>query len=91
MLDMVLAGAIGIERVDRVRFGHRQLERLAVGRAAGRGIDELFDAVFAGLFAMAAVYVVFNEGFENWQAMWTGAVYVLLGSALWRARTAAIA
>ncbi len=40
---------------------------------------------------MAAVYVVFNEGFENWQAMWTGAVYFLLGSALWRARTAAVA
>ena len=40
---------------------------------------------------MAAVYVVLNEGFENWQAMWTGAVYVLLGSALWRARIAAIA
>ena len=45
------------------------------------------EAVFAGLFAMAAVYVVFNEGFENWQAMWTAAMYLLLGSALWRART----
>jgi hypothetical protein len=41
--------------------------------------------------ALAAVYIVFNEGFENWQALWTGAVYVLLGSALWRARTAAMA
>jgi hypothetical protein len=40
---------------------------------------------------LAAVYVVFNEGFENWQAMWTGAVYLLLASALWRARTPATA
>nr|WP_245320463.1 beta-(1-6) glucans synthase [Bradyrhizobium lablabi] len=51
----------------------------------------LSEAVFAGLFALAAVYVVFNEGFENWQAMWTGAVYLLLASALWRARTPATA
>ena len=47
--------------------------------------------MFAGLFALAAVYIIFNEGFDNWQAMWTGAVYFLLGSALWRARTVAVA
>ncbi|WP_246175542.1 beta-(1-6) glucans synthase [Bradyrhizobium paxllaeri] len=55
------------------------------------GERPLSEAVFAGLFALAAVYVVFNEGFENWQAMWTGAVYLLLASALWRARTPATA
>ena len=64
---------------------------LAFLNGSKSGERPLSEAVFAGLFAMAAVYVVLNEGFENWQAMWTGAVYVLLGSALWRARIAAIA
>ena len=64
---------------------------LAFLNGSKSGERPLSEAVFAGLFALAAVYVVFNEGFENWQAMWTAAVYVLLGSALWRARTAAVA
>jgi len=55
------------------------------------GTRPLSEAVFAGLFAAAAVYIIFNEGPDNWQAMWTGAVYFLLGSALWQARTAAVA
>jgi hypothetical protein len=55
------------------------------------GERPLAEAVFAGLLAMSAIYVVLNEGFENWQAMWTGAVYLLLASALWRARTPATA
>ena len=55
-------------------------------KSAGRPLAE---AVFAGLLALSAVYVVFNEGFENWQAMWTGAAYLLLASTLWRARTPA--
>ena len=62
---------------------------LAFLNGAKSGERPLSEAVFAGLFALAAVYVVFNEGFENWQAMWTGAVYLLLASALWRARTPA--
>ena len=60
---------------------------LAFLNGSKSGERPLSEAVFAGLFAMAAVYVVFNEGFENWQAMWTAAMYLLLGSALWRART----
>ena len=47
--------------------------------------------MFAGLFALAAVYIILNEGADNWQAMWTGAVYLLLGSALWQTRTIAMA
>jgi exo-beta-1,3-glucanase (GH17 family) len=54
------------------------------------GTRPLAEAVFTALFALAAVYIVLNEGMENWQAMWTGAVYFLLCSALWRARTAAM-
>ncbi|HEY9455904.1 MAG TPA: glycosyl hydrolase family 17 protein, partial [Bradyrhizobium sp.] len=53
------------------------------------GTRPLAEAVFTALFALAAVYIILNEGIENWQAMWTGAVYFLLCSALWRARTAA--
>ena len=53
------------------------------------GTRPLAEAVFTALFALAAVYIILNEGMENWQAMWTGAVYFLLCSALWRARTAA--
>jgi exo-beta-1,3-glucanase (GH17 family) len=55
------------------------------------GKRPLAEAVFAGLFAVSAIYVVFNEGFENWQALWTGAMYLLLATALWRARTPALA
>ena len=64
---------------------------LAFLNGSKSGERPLAEAVFAGLFALSAVYVVLNEGFENWQALWTGATYVLLGSALWRARTAATA
>jgi len=55
------------------------------------GTRPLSEAVFTGLFALAAVYIILNEGSDNWQAMWTGAVYFLLGSALWQARTVAVA
>lgn len=59
------------------------------GHASGK--RPLAEAVFAGLFALSAVYVALNEGFENWQALWTGAMYLLLATALWRARTPALA
>ncbi|NOJ46148.1 beta-(1-6) glucans synthase [Bradyrhizobium sp. WSM 1744] len=64
---------------------------LAFLNSSKSGKRPLSEAVFAGLFALAAVYVVLNEGFENWQAMWTGATYLLLGSTLWRARMPATA
>jgi hypothetical protein len=52
------------------------------------GTRPLAEAVFAALFVLAAVYIIPNEGADNWQAMWTGAIYFLLASALWQARTA---
>jgi len=55
------------------------------------GTRPLSEALFTGLFALAAIYIILNEGFDNWQAMWTGAAYFLLGSALWQARTVAVA
>jgi exo-beta-1,3-glucanase (GH17 family) len=53
----------------------------------GRPIAE---SVFAGLFAGAALYTVFNEGGDNWQSLWTCAIYFLFAVTLWRARGAQI-
>ena len=50
------------------------------------GARPIAEAVFAGLFAVAALYTGFNEGPDNWQSLWTCAVYFLLGVTLWRAR-----
>ena len=49
------------------------------------------EAVFAGLLAAAALLILVNEGLENWQSLWTSAVYLLLGTTLWPARFAPIA
>jgi len=46
------------------------------------------EAVFAGLLAASAVYIVFNEGSDNWQSLWTCAIYSLLALTLWQARVA---
>jgi glucan 1,3-beta-glucosidase len=50
------------------------------------GVRPIAEAVFAGLLAGAAFYTVFNEGPDNWQSLWTCAVYFLLAVTLWRAR-----
>jgi exo-beta-1,3-glucanase (GH17 family) len=55
-----------------------------------QGIRPIAEAVFAGLLAMAAVYTVINEGRENWQSLWTCAIYLLFAITLWRARAAQI-
>jgi exo-beta-1,3-glucanase (GH17 family) len=41
-------------------------------------------ASFATLLAAAALYIVFNEGFANWQSLWLCAAYGLLSVTLWR-------
>lgn len=55
------------------------------------GKRPLAEAVFAGLFALASLYIVFNEGPRNWQSLWTCAAYLVLGITLWRPRTVAAA
>ena len=50
------------------------------------GVRPIAEAVFAGLLAMSAIYVGFNEGRDNWQSLWTCAIYFLLAITLWRAR-----
>jgi exo-beta-1,3-glucanase (GH17 family) len=51
-----------------------------------QGARPVSEAVFAGLFAIAALYTVFNEGLANWQSLWTCAMYFVLGITLWQAR-----
>jgi glucan 1,3-beta-glucosidase len=40
------------------------------------------------LLVVAALFTGFNEGDQNWQSMWTCAIYLLLALTLWRARAA---
>lgn len=51
------------------------------------GPRALAEALFAGLFVLAALYIGFNEGPHNWQSLWTCAIFGLLGFTLWQART----
>jgi exo-beta-1,3-glucanase (GH17 family) len=37
------------------------------------------ETVFAGVFLFSALYIVFIEGIQNWQALWTSGAYILLG------------
>jgi len=54
------------------------------------GIRPIAEAVFAALLAGAALYTGFNEGSDNWQSLWTCAVYFLFAVTLWQARAAQI-
>jgi glucan 1,3-beta-glucosidase len=54
------------------------------------GSRPIAEAVFAGLLAMSAVFILFNEGKDNWQSLWSCAIYFLFAITLWRARAAQI-
>jgi exo-beta-1,3-glucanase (GH17 family) len=54
------------------------------------GVRPIAESVFAGVLAASALYTIFNEGAENWQSLWTCAVYFLLAVTLWRARAVQI-
>jgi len=53
-----------------------------------KGVRPITEAVFAGILALAALYVGVNEGRENWQSLWTCAIYGLFAITLWQARAA---
>ena len=42
-----------------------------------------------GPLRRAAIYATFNEGFSNWQSLWTSVAYFLLIATLWQARSVA--
>src|SRR6202140_3414320 len=50
------------------------------------GARPIAETVFFGLLAVSVVYIAFNEGAENWQSLWTCAMYFVLAVTLWRAR-----
>jgi len=52
------------------------------------GVRPIAEAAFAGLLALCAAYTLLNEGRENWQSLWTCAIYLLFALTLWRARAA---
>jgi glucan 1,3-beta-glucosidase len=54
------------------------------------GLRPIAESVFAGVLLGAALYIGVNEGSDNWQSMWTCAIYLLLALTLWRARAAQI-
>jgi exo-beta-1,3-glucanase (GH17 family) len=58
---------------------------LGAGRAGPRGGAETIAAV---TLAASAVYIVLNEGFTNWQALWFAAVLVVLAVTIDRLRDA---
>ena len=64
---------------------------LALLNRPNSGARPLAETLFATLFAAATTYVTFNEGFNNWQSLWTSMVYMLLIATLWQARSMAVA
>jgi glucan 1,3-beta-glucosidase len=52
------------------------------------GRRPIAEAVFAGLLLISAIFTGVNEGMENWQSLWTCAIYALFALTLWRARAA---
>jgi len=59
--------------------------------AQTRRTRPIAETVFACLFGATALFTTFNEGFHNWQSLWTAAAYFLLCNTLWQARTVAVA
>ena len=55
-----------------------------------KGTRPLAETVFAAVLAATALYAIFIEGPQNWQALWTSAAYLLLGATLWQARSVAV-
>jgi exo-beta-1,3-glucanase (GH17 family) len=64
---------------------------LALFNRPASGTRPIAETTFAALFAAAAIFAMFNEGFDNWQSLWTCAAYFLLAVTLYRARSAGVA
>jgi exo-beta-1,3-glucanase (GH17 family) len=59
---------------------------LALLNRPKQGCRPIAEAAFAGLLATSMLYIGFNEGPDNWQSLWTCAMYLLLATTLWQAR-----
>jgi hypothetical protein len=60
---------------------------LTLLRHPASGPRPIAETMFASLFAATTIYATFNEGFNNWQSVWTSAAYVMLVATLWQARS----
>src|SRR5438067_1238600 len=63
---------------------------LALMNRPQQGLRPMSETVFAAVFAGAALYTLFNEGAENWQSLWSCALYLTLALTLWQARAVQI-
>ena len=72
-----------VRAADRRRLAVSR-RRGAVPRAAGG--RAMAETVAAGLLALSAVYIVFNESFANWQAVWFCGGLIAFAVMLARAR-----
>lgn len=55
-----------------------------------QGVRPIAEAAFAGVLVVAALFTGINEGSQNWQSLWTCAIYLVLALTLWRARAVQI-
>jgi glucan 1,3-beta-glucosidase len=51
------------------------------------GSRPIAETMFAGLFFFSAGYIVFIEGTQNWQALWTSGAYMLLALTMYGVRS----
>ncbi|MGA8902520.1 beta-(1-6) glucans synthase, partial [Bradyrhizobium sp.] len=51
------------------------------------GVHPIAETTFAALFLFGALYVVFIEGIQNWQALWTSGAYMLLALSMYGVRS----
>jgi glucan 1,3-beta-glucosidase len=56
--------------------------------ARPKGSRSVAETLGAAMLALSACYIVFNEGFANWQSLWVCAVLAVLAFNLARARDA---
>jgi exo-beta-1,3-glucanase (GH17 family) len=63
---------------------------LALLNRPQQGLRPMSETVFAAVLAGAALYTLFNEGAENWQSLWSCALYLTLALTLWQARAVQI-
>jgi glucan 1,3-beta-glucosidase len=61
---------------------------LMISTSRATGPRAMAEAVAAAVLAASALYIAFNEGFANWQAIWLCAGFLGLAVILWRARDA---
>jgi len=100
-LALMVIAVVGTETAIALVFDPRNIEfpfasltmatmpfaAIALLNPSRSGSRPLTESMFAGIFAVAAVYVAFNEGPANWQSLWTCGAYMLLAMTLWRVRT----